>query len=410
MFYIRQAACISPQETFSETKIDLSQEYEPKDNKMKALEPSYPGIPQNILRRMAKAVRMGVGTALPLIRGAGAISGTPAADHSVSGTPVADHPVSGSSAAVDVGGPMPAGIIIGSANGGMEESVKFLKQIVEYKEEMLTPGNFVQSIPNAISSQISLLSQNKGYNTTHVHRGLAFEYAVIDAGMMLKEHPSESYLVGGVDEIATYHYNLEYLKGSYKKEPLSGKRLYEVDSPGSIAGEGAAMFLVDNNKAGASAKLQGIITLHSEDEAAVTGLLQEFLNRHRAATGERPDLFLTGENGDARIRHFYDACEATLDQALQNTTTDNLVAGNISPHSTSGNNIIVARYKHMSGEYPTATAFALWIACQALSGLTLPLHMIKRPGPAGQKGIKNVLIYNNYKGRQHSFMWVSAAE
>jgi hypothetical protein len=378
MFYILQTACISPQQTFSGTKIDLSQEYEPEGNKMKAQEPPYPGIPQNILRRMAKAVRMGVGTALPLIGGA------------------------------------PAGIIIGSANGGMEESGKFLNQIVEYKEEMLTPGNFVQSIPNAIASQISLLSQNKGYNTTHVHRGLAFEYAAIDAAMMLKEYPSDSYLVGGVDEIASYHYNLEYLKGSYKKEPLSGKRLYEVDSPGSIVGEGAAMFLVSNEKAGALAKLQGVVTLHSEEEAVVTGQLQDFLEALGATAGEEAspagvkiDLFLTGENGDNRTRHFYTACESLLDK-----------------------DVTIARFKHMSGEYPTASAFALWAACQLIGGQPLPEHMIKRaPVAAGsaeadadsgnaatgaeagkaEGTYKNILIYNNYKGLQHSYMLVSKA-
>src|SRR3979490_1126838 len=123
MFYIRQATCISPQRTFSGTKIDLSQEYESVDNKMKALEPPYPGIPDNILRRMAKAVRMGVGTALPLIKGVG--SQTP----DRAGVPTPD----------GAGGPLPEGIIIGTANGGMEESVKFLKQIVDYNEEMLTP-------------------------------------------------------------------------------------------------------------------------------------------------------------------------------------------------------------------------------------------------------------------------------
>ncbi len=385
MFYIRQAVCISPQQTFSDTKIDLSQENEPEGHKMRALEPPYPGIPQNILRRMAKAVRMGVGTALPLIKEA------------------------------------PAGIIIGSANGGMEESVKFLNQIVEYKEEMLTPGNFVQSIPNAIASQISLLSRNKGYNTTHVHRGLAFEYAAIDAAMMLAENPSHSYLVGGVDEIATYHYNLEYLKGSYKKEPVSGQRLYEVDSPGSIAGEGAAMFLVSNEKAGALARLQGIVTLHSEEEADVTRRLQEFLGGLGGDTGGgtsdaglKIDLFLTGENGDNRSRHFYEACESLVDKE-----------------------VTIARFKHMSGEYPTASAFALWIACQLIGGQPLPEHMIKRaPAAAGsadsrtesdntatgadsgdtttgaqtgkiQGTYKNILIYNNYKGLQHSYMLIS---
>src|SRR5258708_5127759 len=364
MFYIHQATCISPQQTFSGTKIDLSREYESVDNRMRVLEPPYPGIPDNILRRMAKAVRMGVGTALPLIREAG------------------DRP--------------PEGIIIGTANGGMEESVKFLKQIIEYKEEMLTPGNFVQSTPNAISSQISLLSKNKGYNITHVHRGLAFENAVIDAAMMLAENPQNSYLVGGVDEIATYHYNLENLAGSYKKEAVSSMHLYETDSPGSIAGEGAAMFLVNGIKANALAKLQGLVTLHSSAGEAVTRQLQDFLDGHVASGGERPsvagvkpDLFLTGENGDNRVSHFYTACEAIL-----------------------GKDMTVARYRHMSVEYPTAAAFALWVACQVIGGQSLPGHMIKRTSSKAETGkvegpYKNVLIYNNYKGIQHSFMLVS---
>ena len=350
MFYIHQTTCISPQQTFSGTEIDLSHEYGSIDNRMQVLEPPYQGIPDNILRRMAKAVRMGVGTSLPLIRSAAA------------------HP--------------PAGIIIGTANGGMEESVKFLKQIIEYNEDMLTPGNFVQSIPNAISSQISLLSKNKGYNTTHVHRGLAFENAVIDAAMMLRENPANSYLVGGVDEIATYHYNLENLAGSYKKEVVSSKHLYETYSPGSIAGEGAAMFLVNNVKEQALARLRSLVTLHTEDKGAVTRQLQAFLDQTLQA-GEKPDLFLSGENGDNRISHFYNACEDILDKGLP-----------------------VARYKHLSGEYPTAAAFGLWVACRLVGGMPIAPHMIKH-GTA-PTAYKNILLYNNYKGLQHSFMLLSA--
>lgn len=376
MFYIHRAACISPQETFSDTKTDLSREYESPDNKILALEPPYPGIPDKILRRMAKAVRMGVGTALPLIR------------------PVETGEAGGDDRAM--AGAIPQGIIIGTANGGMEESVKFLKQIADYNEEMLTPGNFVQSIPNAISSQISLLSKNKGYNTTHVHRGLAFEYAALDAAMLANEHPGSSYLVGGVDEMASYHYNLEYLKGSYKKEMVSSKRLYDTDSPGSLAGEGAAMFLVSNQRDHALAHLRALVTLHSEDREAVSRQLRDFLDQHLASGGSMPDLFLTGENGDNRFSHFYSGCETVLDK-----------------------DIPVARYKHVCGEYPTAAAFALWLSCRLIGGWPLPEHMKKRTPAAGKETVdrtaareapsyKTILFYNNYKGIQHSFMLVTA--
>ena len=144
MFFIHQTSCISPQETFSDVKVDLL--HPSVDHKLLVIEPAYAGVAVGALRRMGKASRIGMGTAMQLLQN----------------------------------GPTPDGLIIGTANGGMEESIRFLKQIIEYNEDMLTPGSFVQGTPNTISSQIAFISNNKNYNLTHVHRGLAFENAVID--------------------------------------------------------------------------------------------------------------------------------------------------------------------------------------------------------------------------------------
>ena len=188
---------------------------------MLAIEPSYEGIPPGVLRRMGKAVRMGAGAAMPIVKN----------------------------------NPNPDGIIIGTANGGKEDCVKFLNQIIEYDEGLLTPINFVQSTPNAIAAQIGLLTNNHGYNITHLHLGLAFEFAIIDADMMLNENPLNSYLLGAVDDISIYNYNYEDKSGWYKKEAFTNKSFYETNSPGSIAGEAAAMFLVNGNKSGSIAKI-----------------------------------------------------------------------------------------------------------------------------------------------------------
>ncbi|HMH32405.1 MAG TPA: hypothetical protein VK543_05215 [Puia sp.] len=59
----------------------------------------------------------------------------------------------------------------------------------------------------------------------------------------------------------------------------------------------------------------------------------------------------------------------------------------------------------MSGEFPTASAMALWIACYMLREETIPRHMIKRA--SGHTKVRNVLIYNNFKSLQHSFMLVT---
>jgi len=118
MFYIHQTSCISPQAGLDAPK-------PPEDNLLKAIEPSYEGIPGNVLRRMSKSVKMGIGATLSLL------------------------PFTS------------GGILIGTGNGGMEDSVKFLKQIIDYDEGLLTPGPFVQSTANAIASQIGLLQHKR---------------------------------------------------------------------------------------------------------------------------------------------------------------------------------------------------------------------------------------------------------
>ena len=345
MLYIHQSYCISPQQTFQNINIEILNEA--IDKKMIVIEPGYEEIPAGILRRMGKAIRIGVGAAMPIIKNSGPLNG----------------------------------IIIGTANGGMGDCILFLNQIVQYEEGLLAPGNFVQSTSNAIAGQLGLLSNNKSYNITHVHRGLAFENAVIDATMHLAASPDHSYLLGGVEEISSYNYNIQNLTGAYKKEDISNSKLYETDSPGSIAGEGAAAFLVNNKKESAVARLEGIRTLHTEDEQLVKEQLKEFIAQH-LAEGQSIDLFLSGENGDNRSLHFYTACESLLDD-----------------------DTAIARFKHMCGEYPTASAVGLWYACRLLQTQDIPHHMFKKR--TTKTAYQNILLYNNFKGGQHSFILIS---
>jgi hypothetical protein len=345
MFYIHQSSCISPQETFLQK--DINTLHGSTENMLRVIEPAYAGFPAGALRRMGKASRMGMGTAMKVLQDNG----------------------------------NPDGFIVGTANGGMEESIRFLKQIIEYNEDTLAPGSFVQSTANAIASQLGMSTQNHGYNITHVHKGLSFENAVVDVAMLLRENPHHTYLLGGVDEIASYNYNIEYAAGWYKKEPVSNNELYQISSPGSIAGEGAAMFLVNNQKENACAEVCALATLHTDDTGSVLNRMRLFIEQELPA-GEAIDLFLTGDNGDNRYEELFSSCEA-------------LVSGDTT----------VARFKHMCGEYPTASAFALWLACILSAGLSLPDHMIRRQGTGG--AMKNILIYNCHQGVQHSFMLVS---
>lgn len=321
MLYIHHTSCIFPQQA-------LDSPAAPVDGLLKAVEPHYEGIPGNALRRMSKSVKMGVGAALPLLAYA------------------------------------PDGILIGTGYGGMEDSIRFLNQIIEYDEGTLAPGMFVQSTANAIASQLGLFRQNKGYNITFVNRGLAFESALLDAGMLASEHSGKNWLVGGVDEISPHNYHLEYAEGWYRE--------------GAVAGEGAAVFLLNDRREGAVAQIGKIVMLSGEGEMALRSAVAEVLD------GKSPDLLLSGENGDPRTQRWYDLVESLME-------------------SDTG----IARFKHLCGEYPTASAFALWLACNLPD--PLPGHLLKRqPGGTSQypprETPRRVLIYNNYKFTQHSLI------
>jgi len=161
---------------------------------------------------------------------------------------------------------------------------------------------------------------------------------------------------------------------------LSNKDLYTSQSAGSLAGEGTAMFLVSGSPRNALARFKSVFLLHTNDQQAVSTQLRKFISDKLGE--DEVDLLLSGENGDDRLTPVYTACESIF-----------------GPHTT------IARYKHMTGEFPTGTAIASWLGCQFLQGHPIPGHMIKRKGRSEQ--LENMLIYNNYKGKQHSFVLLS---
>jgi hypothetical protein len=346
MPYFHQSVCISPQYSFPVT--DLTHLRESKNNLLEVIEPAYPGIPAGIIRRMGKSVRMAVGAALPLLENY----------------------------------PSPDGMVIATANGGMEDCIKFLNQILEYDEGLLTPGSFVQSTSNAAAAQIALVTKNHNYNITHVHRGLAFENALLDTIMLLKENPDAGYLLGCTDVISAYNYNIDRLAGWYRDEPVLNRDLFQTPAKGTIAGEGAFMVWMDNQRAGASAEINAVKTIHTSDPVVILNMLKKFLSENLPA-GEMPNLLLAGEDGDERLNPFFEVVESCF-----------------------RNDLPVARFKHLCGEYCTASSFACWLSIQIIQSGKIPPLLIKK-NPTSSPG-KRILIYNNYRGAQHAFMLISA--
>lgn len=336
--YIQKTSCISAQATFGIVDLQTVQPF--VDARLIAKEPPYAHISNAVLRRMGKAVRMTVGAVAPLLEQC----------------------------------PMPDAIIVGTANGGMQDCIRFLNQIMEYNEGTLTPTNFVQSTPNAIAATIGLNSRNHNYNITHVHRGNAFENALLDAQLFLKENNNANVLLAGVDEISDYNFNIERLGGWYKEDIPDD--LYNSKTKGSLAGEGVAAFLLSNQKENALAQIVANNTLTTDHSDELQKWVNTFIHSH--ITDTEGLMFLSGNNGDVRFTDTTLKIESLLPEAD------------------------LARFKHFTGEYPTATAVALWLAVQFLKeGNSVPGHFMIRQR---QSRYRSCLIYNHYKSLQHSLI------
>lgn len=346
--FIKDLQCISHQQTydqkfFQEPLIKIC------DFQYSATEPSYQElIPAGVLRRMSKIIRMGVGTGMPLLQRHREISG----------------------------------IIIGTAHGGVDDSMKFLGQIEQYDEGTLTPTNFVQSTPNSLAGVLSMMSGCDGYNNTHVHEGLAFENALIDAFMFLEENPC-TILVGAADEISAWNLNIDRLKGFYKSYAIHPDSLLRSETPGTISGEGATMFVISSSPEDALAKITDVSHISTDETDDARNMIQELLTRNQISNKE-VDVCITGMNGDVRTDHFYSE-----------------ICGRLFPDSG------ICFFKHLTGEYPTATAFAVWFATHLLNDHKIPSDFIYR---GFDKKPKNILIYNHYFGTQHGAILLSGLQ
>jgi 3-oxoacyl-[acyl-carrier-protein] synthase II len=274
-----------------------------------------------LIRRMSRIIRMGAAAALTCIREAGI--------------------------------PAPDAIVTGTAYGCLEDTGRFLSSMIERNEEMLQPATFIQSTHNTVGAQIALLLQCTGYNTTFVHRGFSFESALLDAVLLLADEEAATVLAGGIDEITDTSHALLSRFGLYRH---------------SIAGEGAAFFLLTGNPSAKDyARLDGVHTFYRpKDGEEVKRQLLSFLDSNDLAPGDI-DMVITGDNGDERGDRVYREIVRPLFPDKPNLT-----------------------YKQLSGEYPTSASFGLWMAAREV-----------------RSGVGRVLLYNHYLGIYHSIYLLS---
>lgn len=236
------------------------------------------------------------------------------------------------------------GIITATGLGCLADTEKFLNTLIENEERMLNPTPFIQSTFNTIGAQIALFRQIHAYNMTYVHRGLSFESALLDAMLKIWEG-AENILVGAMDEITDSSYIIQQRLGLLKE---------------IRAGEGAQFFLLSRD-AGEQplAEIRAVETFAGQQTAEeINTRIVSFLQRNGLETQDIHRL-ITGMNEPAQTVLF--------------------------PKS------IHLSFKDECGEYPTASAYAVWKAVNEAQQCT---------------ETTNILIYNHHHSINHSLILI----
>jgi 3-oxoacyl-[acyl-carrier-protein] synthase II len=350
--YIKSAGIISPQGTHGDNGFPAEFRGEFAE-RLYCIEPDYQSIINPVqLRRMPRILKMGLAASQICIKNAKNI--------------------------------IPGAIIIGTGLGCLRSLEKFLDEVIDTNEQITSVLPFINSTHNAVAAQIAMLLKNNGYNVTYCHRGFSFESALADALLHIEENRVKNILVGGIDEVTDDFIKLHGYKGFWKK-PLNTLEMISSGTSGTIAGEGAAFFMISGNSTGESkVTLEGVHTFFNPDGFGPDEIHAEadlFLKSYGTGRNEI-DAVILGINGDSDFDFiYYELIKNYFKEEMQ-----------------------FAFYKHLCGEYYTSTSFALWLAKTILETQSVP--DIIRVSPGHQKPINKILIYNHFRNLEHSFILV----
>lgn len=288
------------------------------------------------LRRMSKAVRMGIGAAKICLQS----SGKESAD----------------------------ALSVGTALGCLHDTEVFLSKMIDQNEQMLTPTAFIQSTHNTVAGQIALITQCHGQNLTYVHRGHSFEHAMINASLFLSEHAGQSMLVGGIEELTATSLSVMQTANVYRRSKDLPDHVLAAPEKGSLAGEGASFFYVSGQPSQRAVAVKNISTFTTRNTEEAIARVKNFISVNELTTADI-DFVMTGRSGDLRTEGFYDQLEHEL---FKDTST--------------------GTFKQFCGAYPVDASFGLGILYQSMmEGLPENLEVKRKP-----KQLKNVLLVNNF--------------
>lgn len=348
--FINGISAISAQDTF-ESNSTVNFSANETASILLAKEPNYKEfIPPAAIRRMAKVIKMGIATTEKAMKDAQVET-------------------------IDA-------IVVGTGMGCSQDSEKFLTNILNNKEQFLTPTSFIQSTHNTVAGQIGIKLGCKGYNMTYANSSISFESALLDTYMQITSGEAETILTGGIDENAPHYYELLKMVGHIKQTSDHLTSVTQPDSNGAVFGEGASFFILESTQKDSTYGAIIDIQMHNNlSKESIKGFITSFLENNQTSI-EDIDLVVLGNNGDIDFNGYYEEVAQLMNDSTQ------------------------VVYKHLIGEYFTSSAFGLWLASTVLKSQEIPESI--RLNTINKEKYKSVLLYNQYRGKDHSVILIKA--
>jgi len=206
---------------------------------------------------------------------------------------------------------------------------------------------------------------------------------MLDAKLQILDGEADTVLVGSTDEQTDRTMELYKLNNTIKKQENLPVDYLDSKTEGVIWGEGASFFVLGKDKTENSyAQLKDIQLSNRLDFDETQKFIEDFLAKNHLKTSDI-DAVILGFSGDAKSDVYY-------------TKAMDLFS-----------NSALLYYKHLSGEYNTASGFSTFMACHILKNQEIPEVMMINSVKIEE--IKNILLYNHLSGNDHSLVLLGKA-
>ena len=273
----------------------------------------------------------------------------------------------------------PGAIISATGLGDTEGLERYLQTLSSQGEGLLQPTHFMNSPCSLVAVELAKALGCNAYNNTHIQRNISFESALLEAQMLLKEG-RQSVLLSANDEVTSSLFYLYWRLGLWRSHLGSTLGVFKKrHAKGTFAGEGSVSCLLGvSPQTDMAIEVAAVDIMHQPTSEKFECRLKSLLDEAGMSIDEISAIML-GKNGDAVNDMVYEVLRKRFFKKIP-----------------------TVYYKHLCGEYSTASAFGWYVAVRMLQNGRIPESVLPTQQPKGP--VQSILLVNHSQSVDYSLV------